>query len=604
MATELTPEFDLGPLSWVQGEIDQALTRGLDALALFRANPGDATTLKHARAHVHQAAGAIQMVGLDAVVAFTDELERQLARLEELPPAEAAAGCDVVDRACRKLKIFLDELVNGAPPMPLKLYPEYEAMQSARGVKAAAPTDLFYPDLSPRAPRIAPREALPPNRLPSYLVKQRRLYQRGLLAWLRGDEGGAATMRDAIVGDRGRDDAERPARVLVDGGRAVRRPGRERPRRRLRREAARRADRPPDPARLRRQREGRRPAAPRSAVLRRDLRARRAAGAGGAARVQAVRPHSVRRGAVGRRRAAAAAAARGARAARRREGRVAEGGVRPRGKPFEAEADARVGAREGGRDPQRRADEAHGRAGRAAREDAVVRRFGTGRDGVRDGAAARGVGVRELLQPVAGLPEAGRRDAGAAGCRAPGPAVGGRRRADAGRDEQARAGARAARAGGARDPGQPAAHGAGARRVLPRQQQARRTRRAGEGQRADPRRAAHPGPRRRRPPARDVRRADRGVRRPRGRGQQRRPRNAGGVALRTRFLHRGGRAAASRARSPDRAADREAAGRSAGARGTGRRTPSKRRSPSCARRCRSSSTNCIRRRPTPRRATA
>ena len=199
MANEPNPEFDLGPLSWVQGEIDQALTRGLESLALFRANPGDATTLKHARAHVHQAAGAIQMVGLDAVVAFTDELERQLARLEELPPAEAPPGCDVVDRACRKLRIFLDELVNGAPPVPLKLYPEYEAMQLARGVRAAAPTDLFYPDLSPRAPRIAPRETLPANRLPSYLVKQRRLYQRGLLAWLRGDEAGAATMRDAIV---------------------------------------------------------------------------------------------------------------------------------------------------------------------------------------------------------------------------------------------------------------------------------------------------------------------------------------------------------------------------------------------------------------------
>ncbi|MFO1322849.1 MAG: Hpt domain-containing protein [Burkholderiales bacterium] len=200
MATEPTPEFDLGPLSWVQGEIDQALSRGLESLAQFRANPDDGTQLKHARSHVHQAAGAIQMVGLDAVVAFTDELERQLARLEELPPSEAANICDIVDRACRKLKIFLDELVNGVQPVPLKLYPEYEAMQGARGIKAAAPTDLFYPDLSPRAPRIAPREAISPNRLPSYLVKQRRLYQRGLLAWLRGDESAAATMRDAIAG--------------------------------------------------------------------------------------------------------------------------------------------------------------------------------------------------------------------------------------------------------------------------------------------------------------------------------------------------------------------------------------------------------------------
>jgi chemosensory pili system protein ChpA (sensor histidine kinase/response regulator) len=200
VATDSTTVFDLGPLSWVQGEIDQALTRGLDAIAIFRANPKDATSLKHARAHVHQAAGAIQMVGLDAVVAFTDELERQLTRMEEIPAAEAQAACNVVDRACRKLKIFLDELVNGAPPIPLKLYPEYESMQLTRGMKAAAPTDLFYPDLSPRAPRISPREPIPPNKLPSYLVKQRRLYQRGMLAWLRGDEAGATTMRDAVAG--------------------------------------------------------------------------------------------------------------------------------------------------------------------------------------------------------------------------------------------------------------------------------------------------------------------------------------------------------------------------------------------------------------------
>ena len=200
MATESTPEFDVGPLSWVQGEIDQALTRGLEALAVYGAQPQDASALKHARMHVHQAAGAIQMVGIDAVVAYTDELERQLLRLEQAPPQDLDAAVAVIDKGCRKLKIFLDELVNGAPPIPLKLYPEYEAMQLARGLKAAAPTDLFYPDLSPRPPRIAAREVLSPNRLPSHFIKRRRLYQRGLLAWLRGDESGAAAMRDAIAG--------------------------------------------------------------------------------------------------------------------------------------------------------------------------------------------------------------------------------------------------------------------------------------------------------------------------------------------------------------------------------------------------------------------
>ncbi len=198
MANDTAPEFDLGPLTWVQAEIDQALARGLEALAAFKAAPGDPSTLKHARTHIHQAAGAIQMVGLDAVTAYTDELERQLTRLEVAPPVEAEAGCELVDRACRKLRIFLDELVGGANPVPLKLFPEYELMQQARGIKAAAPTDLFFPDLSPRAPKIATAKAVTTQKLPSFLLKQRRQYQRGLLAWLNGDEESARVMRDAI----------------------------------------------------------------------------------------------------------------------------------------------------------------------------------------------------------------------------------------------------------------------------------------------------------------------------------------------------------------------------------------------------------------------
>ena len=91
------------------------------------------------------------------------------------------------------------------------------------------------------------------------------------------------------------------------------------------------------------------------------------------------------------------------------------------------------------------------------------------------GAAARRERVREPREPRRRVPAAGRPDDRAAGRRARRPHAAGRRRADARRDEQARAGARAARAGRPRDPGQPAPHGAGARRVLPRQRQARAT---------------------------------------------------------------------------------------------------------------------------------
>ena len=200
MASDTAQDFDLGPLSWVHGEIDHALARGLESLAAYKAAPRDVTPLKQSRTHVHQAAGALQMVGLDAVAAYTEEIERHLVRLEGLPEAEVPAACDVVDRAGRKLRIFLDELVGGANPVPLKLFPEYEQMQQARGVKGASPTDLFFPDLSPRAPKIASLKSVTPNKLSSFLIKQRRLYQRGLLAWLRGDEEGSKIMRDAVQG--------------------------------------------------------------------------------------------------------------------------------------------------------------------------------------------------------------------------------------------------------------------------------------------------------------------------------------------------------------------------------------------------------------------
>ncbi|MGE5171310.1 MAG: Hpt domain-containing protein [Rudaea sp.] len=197
--SDTATEFDVGPLSWVQGEIDEALGRGMAELAAFRANPAEQAPLKHARSHVHQAAGAIQMVGLDAVVAFSEEIERQLARMEEALAGDVAAQVELVDRAVSRLRVFLDEIGNGAPPVPLALYPEYEAMRKARGEDAPAPTDLFYPDLSVRPPRGAPTEIMPAARLASHLLKERRQYQRGLLEWLRGAASGATTMREAIA---------------------------------------------------------------------------------------------------------------------------------------------------------------------------------------------------------------------------------------------------------------------------------------------------------------------------------------------------------------------------------------------------------------------
>jgi chemosensory pili system protein ChpA (sensor histidine kinase/response regulator) len=53
-------EFDLGSLTWVKGELDNALDAARHALADW--NGEDSNPLKAAAAHLHQVYGALQIV--------------------------------------------------------------------------------------------------------------------------------------------------------------------------------------------------------------------------------------------------------------------------------------------------------------------------------------------------------------------------------------------------------------------------------------------------------------------------------------------------------------------------------------------------------------
>ena len=88
--SEPTPEFDLGPLSWVQGEIDQALSEGLEALAQFRANPE--------RRHVAQACALARPSGggrhPDGRSRCGRRLHRRARAPTDSPRGTAADGSD------------------------------------------------------------------------------------------------------------------------------------------------------------------------------------------------------------------------------------------------------------------------------------------------------------------------------------------------------------------------------------------------------------------------------------------------------------------------------------------------------------------------------
>src|SRR6476469_5882945 len=91
-------QFDTGPLSWVIGEIRDALGRSRGALdeAAARGADARATSLQHAKTHLHQAHGALQMVDVEGVGLMTQAAEQALERMRDGSLECNAANCAAV----------------------------------------------------------------------------------------------------------------------------------------------------------------------------------------------------------------------------------------------------------------------------------------------------------------------------------------------------------------------------------------------------------------------------------------------------------------------------------------------------------------------------
>jgi chemosensory pili system protein ChpA (sensor histidine kinase/response regulator) len=195
----MSMDLDIGPLSWVKGEIDLALERAGQSLAAHAADPsGD--ELKKACAGVHQAHGALAIVGLDGITEFANAIEQLLAALVDGTAPDAGAAIDAAQGGFAGLRGYLDDLMAGHPDQPLKLFAPYRAMAVARGQSAPGPIALFFPDLTQRPPKrekdIPP---LAPDALTARLKAARLGFERGLLKWLKGDPRGIAEMKVSVA---------------------------------------------------------------------------------------------------------------------------------------------------------------------------------------------------------------------------------------------------------------------------------------------------------------------------------------------------------------------------------------------------------------------
>src|SRR5436309_15547641 len=100
-------DFDVGPLSWVKGEIDHAIQRSQEALRAFAANSSDAAQLKSSQSHLHQAHGALSIVVLEGITRVSEELEGLLAGIEKEASLSKTDTYRQIERAVNRTRTYL-----------------------------------------------------------------------------------------------------------------------------------------------------------------------------------------------------------------------------------------------------------------------------------------------------------------------------------------------------------------------------------------------------------------------------------------------------------------------------------------------------------------
>ncbi len=194
----MSEDFDIGPLTWVKDEINQALDSVLENLASVQSNIHDTAVMRFSQTYLYQASGALDMVGLEGCKRFCDELEKLASKLEKKMLEATPDMVEAFIKAVKTLKYYIQELLNGAPDIPLRLYSVLNPIVLAQG-ETIEESELFFPDTSNSAPKDIPSKEFSDEDYAKYIVEQRLQYQKSLLSWLQTKQTSAVeNMRDAV----------------------------------------------------------------------------------------------------------------------------------------------------------------------------------------------------------------------------------------------------------------------------------------------------------------------------------------------------------------------------------------------------------------------
>ena len=195
-----TLDFDTGPLNWVRGDIETALKSAAERIRAYGTDQSLENALRLARDEVHGATGALRMVGLEGAAKVLSSLEDVLTAMDGKSIAADPLNLKTALDAVETLLKWVVRMAEGRGEGELALFPTYRRLRELAGVEKIFEGELFYPNLRIKIDENSTAN-LAENELPQRVKAARASFQRGLLAFLRGNkaEAGLAAMARALA---------------------------------------------------------------------------------------------------------------------------------------------------------------------------------------------------------------------------------------------------------------------------------------------------------------------------------------------------------------------------------------------------------------------
>jgi chemosensory pili system protein ChpA (sensor histidine kinase/response regulator) len=144
---------DLGPLAWVLDELRKSLDASAKALKRFVRDADaargadlasvDAGQLRIARQQLHQAVGALEMVGLAEPALMLRAMEAAVQRFLQQPEFCTQEAAAKIERASFALTEYLDGVLANKPISAVSLFPQYRDVRELVRADRIHPADLW-----------------------------------------------------------------------------------------------------------------------------------------------------------------------------------------------------------------------------------------------------------------------------------------------------------------------------------------------------------------------------------------------------------------------------------------------------------------------------